>query len=371
MATRLARRLGLKVLVGFMGLGGVALLCGFGAATATAAAATSQTISFTSTAPSNASVGGPAYIVTATASSGLAVELSIDAGSTSVCEMSGSTSGSTVSFKAVGTCMVDANQAGNTEYEAATQVQQTFAVKNGQSISFTSTAPSSAMVGASPYTVAATASSGLQVSFSADFLSNSVCSISGSTVSFIGAGTCVIDAYQPGNAEYWQAALAQQEFTVVRSPEKSGQANESTSGSTFTFPIPMSELFAGQTGRQEQSVSPEVGVVRVISMKPNKRSGGETLVVRVSGPGVVSAREVSSARAKHRKHKGTSVLIKPIRVTVGEAGNVTLHISPTKAGATDLKRKHKVPVKVLITFTPTGGAPGTTVKTVVLGTVRR
>ena len=36
-------------------------------------------------------------------------------------------SGATVTFVAVGTCVVDANQAGNTGYEAATQVQQTFA----------------------------------------------------------------------------------------------------------------------------------------------------------------------------------------------------------------------------------------------------
>lgn len=363
MATRLARRLGLKGFVGCIGLAGMALLGGF--VPATAMAGTPQTISFTSMPPLDASIGGPAYIVTATASSQLAVELSIDAASKSVCELSGATSGSGISFKAVGTCTIDANQAGNTEYEAATQVQQNLAVKKGQSISFTSMPPGSATVGASPYTVSATASSGLPVILSVDFSSTYVCSISGSTVNFIGAGTCTIDADQLGNSEYWQAFEAQ-EFTVVRPPEKSEPTNEPTRASTFTFPIPMSELFAGQTASQEQKASPAVGVVRVVSTKPNKRSGGATLVVSVSGPGVVSAREASSGRAKRQKHKSAPLLIRPVSVEVGKAGNTTLHISPTKAGASKLKHKHRVPVKVLITFIPTGGTPGTTVKTVVL-----
>ena len=86
-----------------------------------------QAITFTSTAPSNASVGGSTYTVTATASSGLPVVLSVDGASTG-CTLSGSTSGSTVSFTAVGTCKIDANQAGNANYSAATQAQQSFAV---------------------------------------------------------------------------------------------------------------------------------------------------------------------------------------------------------------------------------------------------
>ncbi len=47
-----------------------------------------------------------------------------------------------VTFAAAGTCVVDANQAGNTNYEAATQVQQTIAIgQAAQTITFTSTPP--------------------------------------------------------------------------------------------------------------------------------------------------------------------------------------------------------------------------------------
>jgi hypothetical protein len=83
-----------------------------------------QTITFTSTAPAGATVGGPTYTVTATASSGLVIAFTIDTTARSVCSISGST----VSFTAVGTCVIDANQAGNANYNPAPQVQQSFAV---------------------------------------------------------------------------------------------------------------------------------------------------------------------------------------------------------------------------------------------------
>ncbi len=85
---------------------------------------TSQTINFTSTAPSNATVGGPTYTPTATATSGLTVTLTIDASASSVCSISGGV----VSFNAVGTCVINANQAGNANFKPATQAQQSFAV---------------------------------------------------------------------------------------------------------------------------------------------------------------------------------------------------------------------------------------------------
>jgi hypothetical protein len=88
----------------------------------------SQTISFTSTAPAAATVGGPTYIVTATATSGLPVTLTIDASATSVCSISGSTSGSTVSFLGGGMCVIDANQGGNANYNPAPAAQQAFSV---------------------------------------------------------------------------------------------------------------------------------------------------------------------------------------------------------------------------------------------------
>ena len=62
----------------------------------------------------------------------------------------------TVTFIAAGTCVIDANQAGNANYSAATQVQQSFTVAKGaQTITFTSSAPTGAVVGGT-YTPTAT-----------------------------------------------------------------------------------------------------------------------------------------------------------------------------------------------------------------------
>jgi hypothetical protein len=169
----------------------------------------SQTITFTSTAPSNATVGAT-YTVTATGgASGNAVTFS----TMSMCTVSGST----VSFIGVGKCVIDANQAGDADYLAATQVQQTITVgKASQTITFTSTAPSNATVGAT-YTVTATGgASGNAVGFR----TTSLCTVSGSTVRFIGVGTCVIDANQAGDADYLAAAQATQSFRVAKATSK-------------------------------------------------------------------------------------------------------------------------------------------------------
>jgi peptidoglycan/xylan/chitin deacetylase (PgdA/CDA1 family) len=88
-----------------------------------------QTISFTSTAPAHQVANGPSYAVTATATSGLPVALTLDGASTGC-----SLSGSTVSFTAVGTCVIDANQAGNATYNAAPQVQQSVTITQAKTV---------------------------------------------------------------------------------------------------------------------------------------------------------------------------------------------------------------------------------------------
>jgi hypothetical protein len=91
-----------------------------------------QTISFTSTNPSPASVGGATYMPSATASSGLPVTFAVDSTSTG-CTLSGGE----VSFVAVGTCVIDASQAGSSAWAPAV-VQQSITIipgPNGMSVS--------------------------------------------------------------------------------------------------------------------------------------------------------------------------------------------------------------------------------------------
>ena len=171
-----------------------------------------QTISFAN--PGAKTFDQSPITVSATASSGLAVSFS--SATTSVCT-SGGTNGATITFVSTGPCTINANQAGNPNWNAAPQVQQSFAVNMGnQTISFTSTAPSNATVGGSTYTATATATSGLTVTFSS--ATTSVCTsggTNGATITFVGAGTCTVNADQAGNANWNAAAQAHQSFTVA------------------------------------------------------------------------------------------------------------------------------------------------------------
>lgn len=111
-----------------------------------------QTITFTSTAPGAATVGGATYTVTATASSGLAVTFA--SATPGVCTLSGST----VSFTGTGTCTINADQAGDATYNAAPQVQQSFTV-SAPTITVAPASVPAAQVGAA-YSQTITASGG-------------------------------------------------------------------------------------------------------------------------------------------------------------------------------------------------------------------
>ena len=74
-----------------------------------------QTISFTTTAPSNPPVGGT-YTPTATATSGLPVAFSIASGSSSVCSIGAA---DLVTFNAIGSCTIQATQGGNYAFTPA------------------------------------------------------------------------------------------------------------------------------------------------------------------------------------------------------------------------------------------------------------
>jgi Bacterial Ig-like domain (group 3) len=107
------------------------------------AAKASQTITFTSSPPSPATFGG-SYTPAATGgASGNPVVFSIDSSSgTGVCSISNP---GKVSFTGVGTCVLDANQAGNANYNAAAQVQQSFAVAKQPTTSSLVASPNSAL----------------------------------------------------------------------------------------------------------------------------------------------------------------------------------------------------------------------------------
>jgi hypothetical protein len=82
-----------------------------------------QVIGFTTTAPVSPSIGAT-YVPAATATSGLAVTLGVSPASASICTLSGGT----VTFSAVGSCVITADQAGTADWSAAPTARQTVVV---------------------------------------------------------------------------------------------------------------------------------------------------------------------------------------------------------------------------------------------------
>ncbi|MCU0279714.1 MAG: hypothetical protein MUE31_12595 [Candidatus Nanopelagicales bacterium] len=72
-------------------------------------------------------------------------------------------------------------------------------------------------VNAGPVTLAASASSGLLVSYSSD--TPSVCTVSGVQVRLNAVGTCSITARQPGDADYLAASPVIRSFAVTPKPK--------------------------------------------------------------------------------------------------------------------------------------------------------
>jgi hypothetical protein len=181
---------------------------------------TDQTISVTTHAPSTA-VFGASFGVAASAPGG-AVAFS-SAGS---CTHSGATFTMT---SGTGTCTVVYDQAGNANYNAAPEVTETLtAQKAAQSISLTTHAPASAVLG-SQFTVAANAPGGA-VSYS----SSGSCTISGATFTITSAsGTCTVKYGQAGNADYNPA------------PALNEVVNAAAAFGGFQAPLPNAVLKAG------------------------------------------------------------------------------------------------------------------------------
>src|SRR5438132_7600267 len=155
-----------------------------------------QTITVRSPAPANA-VYNTSFTVAATASSSLAVSYS----SSGVCSNVGATFTMT---SGTGTCTVKFDQAGDSNYNAATEITESVtAQKANQTITFAGAPP--AAVYNTTFGVTASASSGLAVTLGA----SGSCSISGLTVTMTsGIGICSLTAYQPDDSTYNASTLS-------------------------------------------------------------------------------------------------------------------------------------------------------------------
>jgi hypothetical protein len=90
--------------------------------------------------------------------------------------------------------------------------------------------------------------------------------------------------------------------------------------------------------------------------KVNRRSGVATLRVSVVGSGLLRAAKAPATRGKASGAGGVGAQIEPVTVPVASAKTVTIHLRPTPAARAILRRKHKLRMKVGLTYMPTEGA---------------
>jgi sugar lactone lactonase YvrE len=170
----------------------------------TTATLASQTVAFTTSAPATA-VYGSSFTPAAKASSGLAVAFL----SSGACSNSGATYTMT---SGTSTCSVIATQPGNSNYAPNSVTQTTTATKASQTIAFTTNPPSTAVYGTN-FTVLASASSGLAITY----ISSGACANSGATYTITnGTGTCSVVANQAGNGNYIASAQATKSTTAQK-----------------------------------------------------------------------------------------------------------------------------------------------------------
>jgi hypothetical protein len=170
-----------------------------------------QTITFGAQANRGFSTAASNISPAATATSGLVVTYSST--TPAVCTVAGAT----VTTVALGTCTIAADQVGNTNFNAAPQVTQSFTVTQGaQTISFSGIPDQP--INAPPFSATsfASATSGLAITFAST--TPTVCTTTGAngaTVTLLLLGTCTIQASQAGNANFAAAPNVTRSFNVI------------------------------------------------------------------------------------------------------------------------------------------------------------
>lgn len=173
--------------------------------------AADQTITGFTATPSNGAVGGSSTL-SATASSGLSV--TFGSSTLTICTVTGST----VSYLAVGTCTVTADQTGNASFNPAPQVTLDIGVGlTDQAITNFVSTPATGVVNGSSVLSATGGASGNPVIFGSN--TTAVCTLAGSTVTYIAVGTCTVTADQAGDASFNAAPQVSLDITVAKADQ--------------------------------------------------------------------------------------------------------------------------------------------------------
>lgn len=153
--------------------------------------------------------GDPDFDLLATTDFGSPVTFTIDDPSIATIN------GSTVTILSAGETTITAHQPGDSYYNPAPDVRRVLLV-NQKSQAITFTPPTAVVFGAS-FDLGGTATSGLVVSYHSS--NSSIATISGSSVTMVGAGNVTITASQSGNKNYAAAPDVSRSINVIKSAQ--------------------------------------------------------------------------------------------------------------------------------------------------------
>jgi polygalacturonase len=204
-----------------------------------------QSIAFAPSVTSYVYAPGLTIPLSATATSGLTV--SFASTTTGVCTVSGTTA----TILSIGTCTIQASQAGNSNYLAAPVAAVNYSIAQvPQRIASISPASGSTYTYTPGMTItlSATATSGLSVSFAST--TTGVCTVSGTTATILSAGACTIQASQAGNTEYSASSSVSASYAIVNplpAVSSISPASTSSGAAAFTLTVSGSGFVPGST----------------------------------------------------------------------------------------------------------------------------
>lgn len=148
----------------------------------------------------------PDFRVSASASSGLPVSFTAS-GDCSV-------SGSTVHILSAGKCWVTAHQPGDSNFNAAPDVEQRLAIEKAKQ-RITGSVPEQKTYLDPDFLPEITATSGLPVVFDA----SGSCAMNESYVRILAAGVCSLTAHQPGDSDFTAARIVDRRFMIAKADQ--------------------------------------------------------------------------------------------------------------------------------------------------------
>jgi len=225
-----------------------------------------------------------------------------------------------------GTTTITASQAGDTEYAAAGAVSQTLTVnKKAQSITFA--ALQQKTMGDADFDAAASASSGLAVSYTSS--NTAVATIVNGQIHIVGAGTTTITASQAGSAEYNAATSVSQELTVVKKDQSisfAAMAEKTTRDADFDpAAVASSALPVAYISSNESVATIVNGKVHLV--------GGGTTVITASQAGDASYNAASSVSQELNVFVPPAVFAKNIAVELNASGSASITAADVDNGS--------------------------------------